>query len=170
MTVAVFYIGVSMLKFFCFFSVILLISWMVLIFNLSAENADTSSKTSGRIVDKVIHLLIPDYENLSDNEQREIKDNFQFVIRKTAHFTIYGILGVFAFLSMATYKNIPIIFRLISPAFVCLIYSVSDELHQRLVPGRSGELRDVLIDFCGSLLGITAVFLITRLKPFKKFI
>lgn len=158
------------MKVFRILSVVLLVCWMILIFNLSAENAKTSSKTSGRIVDKVISLLVPDYEELDKPEQNEIREKFQFVIRKTAHFTIYGILGILAYLSIATYKNIPLLFRLISPALVCLIYSVSDEIHQRFVPGRSGELRDVLIDFCGSLLGITAVFLITRLKRFKKFI
>ena len=159
-----------MLKFFRIFSVVLLIIWMIMIFNLSAENAKTSSKTSGVIVDKIISLIVPDYEELNAEEQLKVRDNFQFAIRKTAHFTIYGILGIYAFLSIATYKNIHIIYRLISPALVCLAYSISDELHQRLVPGRSGELRDVLIDFCGSLLGIAAIFLITRLKPFKRFI
>ncbi len=159
-----------MLKLFRILSVILLISWMVMIFNLSAENAKTSSKTSGRIVDAVLEIIVPDYDNLSESEQLKIRENLQFVIRKTAHFTIYGILGVFAFMSIATYKSIPIAYRLLSPAAVCLIYSISDELHQRLVPGRSGELRDVLIDFCGSLLGISAVFLITRLKLFKRFV
>lgn len=162
--------GVFMLKFFRIISVVLLISWMIMIFNLSSEDAGTSSKTSGVIVDKIISLIVPDYEELNAEEQLKVRDNFQFVIRKTAHFTIYGILGVLAFLSIATYKNIHIIYRLISPALVCLAYSISDELHQRLVPGRSGELRDVLIDFCGSLLGIAAIFLITRLKPFKRFI
>lgn len=158
-----------MLKIFRILSVILLLFWMVMIFNLSAENADMSSETSGRIIDKIISILMPDYKNLSDIEQEEIRGNFQFITRKSAHFTIYGILGILAFLCIATYKSIPIIHRLLSPALFCLIYSVSDELHQRFVPGRSGELRDVMIDFCGSLLGITAVFLITRLKPFKRY-
>lgn len=159
-----------MLKFFRILSVVLLISWMIMIFNLSAENAKASSRTSGIIVDKAIAILVPEYESLSNTEQHDIRENFQFIIRKAAHFTIYGILGVLAFLSMATYKNIPLVFRFLSPALVCLIYSVSDELHQRFVPGRSGELRDILIDFCGSLIGITAVFWLTRLKPLKKFI
>lgn len=159
-----------MLKFFRIVSVVLLISWMVMIFNLSAENAKTSSKTSGRFVNVVINILIPDYGDLSESEQLEIRENFQFVIRKTAHFTIYGVLGVLAFLSVATYKKIPFRYRLISPATICLLYSISDELHQRLVPGRSGEIRDVFIDFCGSLLGIIFVALISRFKFFKKYI
>lgn len=162
-----------MLKAFRIISVILLLSWMILIFSLSAENAKTSSKTSGSIVNVIISIVIPDYETLSENEQLQIRENFQFVIRKTAHFTIYGVLGVLAFLSIVTYKKIPFCYRLISPAAFCLLYSISDEVHQRFIPGRSGEIRDVFIDFCGSLLGIAVVSLILKFsksKLLKKYI
>ncbi len=33
-----------------------------------------------------------------------------------------------------------------------LLYAISDEYHQTLVPTREGKLRDVLIDFAGILL------------------
>ncbi len=156
-----------MLKAFRIISVILLLYWMVFIFSLSAENAKTSAKTSGRVVNVVIDILIPDYEDLPESEQLEIRENFQFVIRKTAHFTIYAILGVLAFLSIVTYKKIPFRQRIISPALFCLLYSVSDELHQRFIPGRSGEIRDVFIDFCGSIIGIVFISLILKLSKFK---
>jgi VanZ family protein len=44
---------------------------------------------------------------------------------------------------------------------------VSDELHQLAVAGRSGEVRDVLIDFCGALLGIAFFTLLTKVLKFK---
>ena len=34
------------------------------------------------------------------------------------------------------------------------LYACTDEFHQRFVPGRSGELRDVGIDCCGVLTGV----------------
>ena len=37
---------------------------------------------------------------------------------------------------------------------VGFLYAVSDEVHQIFVPGRAGQLRDVLIDTTGVLLGI----------------
>ena len=40
-------------------------------------------------------------------------------------------------------------------AFVVgVLYAVTDELHQMLVPGRQGSLRDVLIDAAGVLAGV----------------
>ena len=48
---------------------------------------------------------------------------------------------------------------------ICLIYAFSDEIHQLFVLGRSGEFRDVLIDFCGSILGY---FIINRFFLIKK--
>jgi VanZ family protein len=41
---------------------------------------------------------------------------------------------------------------------ICLIYSISDEVHQIFVPGRSGEVFDVLIDTLGSFIGINILY------------
>ena len=38
-------------------------------------------------------------------------------------------------------------------------YAVTDEFHQSFVPGRSCELRDVVIDSCGVLTGVLAALL-----------
>ena len=38
------------------------------------------------------------------------------------------------------------------------LYAVTDEVHQYFVPGRSCELRDVLVDTSGALTGILAAF------------
>ena len=52
------------------------------------------------------------------------------------------------------------------------IYAALDEYHQRFVPGRSGEIKDVLIDACGLLLGIVLTLgagrLIQRIKEKRK--
>ena len=39
-----------------------------------------------------------------------------------------------------------------------MLYSISDEIHQIFVPGRSCELLDVFIDTCGSLIGIISCY------------
>ena len=41
----------------------------------------------------------------------------------------------------------------------CMLYAATDEFHQLFVPGRGAQVRDVVIDTCGSLIG-TAVFLL----------
>ena len=35
-----------------------------------------------------------------------------------------------------------------------MVYASSDEIHQIFVSGRSGNIKDVIIDTCGSYLGI----------------
>ena len=40
------------------------------------------------------------------------------------------------------------------PFLTGVLYAVSDEIHQTFVPGRAGQIRDVLIDSCGVLAGI----------------
>lgn len=47
---------------------------------------------------------------------------------------------------------------LIISILMCVIYACSDEIHQLFVFGRSGEIRDVLIDFIGSFIGILIVY------------
>lgn len=42
---------------------------------------------------------------------------------------------------------------MIASAFV-LLYAVSDEFHQRFVPGRSSEVRDVMIDTTAGVVGV----------------
>ena len=37
------------------------------------------------------------------------------------------------------------------------IYAATDEIHQLFVPGRSGQVRDVLIDSCGVFIGVMVV-------------
>jgi len=43
-----------------------------------------------------------------------------------------------------------------------VLYAVTDEIHQSFVPGRSCELRDVLIDSVGVLTGVTILWLLRR--------
>ncbi len=156
-----------MLKIFRTITVILLASWMLLIFSLSAETAETSSKTSGRLKTVIIALFFEDFDELPKSEQDALSHKIQFYVRKTAHFTIYGILGVLAFLSIVTYKKLSFKLRTVLPLFFCILYSVGDEFHQTFVNGRSGELRDVFIDSCGALLGIAFAALIVKLCKFK---
>ena len=78
------------------------------------------------------------------------------------------ILGVLSFLAIISYEKLLFAMRLTLSGGICLLYASSDEIHQLFVPGRSGEVRDVMIDFSGAALGIalsTLVFLlICRIK------
>ena len=159
------------MKAFRIITVLLTIALCVTIFCLSAENATESSATSRGIIKKVIALFIDDFENLSKAKQKEICAPFQFVVRKSAHFCLYFLLGTLAFLSVLTYDKIASWLKVSIGIDFAFLYAVSDEIHQRFVPGRSGELRDTLIDLSGAVIGVfITVFIVKRTKKYKHFL
>ena len=139
----------------------LVILWMTLIFCFSNQKADDSSKLSDGLIVKVANIFVD--KNLSTKDKEIILERYTTVVRKTAHFTIYLILGILVISLLLEYNIKHII--LVS-LITCLIYSISDEVHQLFIEGRSGEVRDVLIDTTGSLVGIGAYYFINK-KIFK---
>ena len=75
--------------------------------------------------------------------------------------TEYALLSMLIYLACASLKN-SFFYR--SKAWIALavsvVYATTDEIHQLFVPGRSGEVRDVLIDSLGALIGILIISLI----------
>lgn len=76
------------------------------------------------------------------------------MVRKTAHFTSYGILSVFAFFSWRA--TLPsgerwMLRWSVLAAGVSLIAGSLDEFHQVFVPSRTASPRDVLLDFVGAI-------------------
>ena len=51
---------------------------------------------------------------------------------------------------------------------VCVLYAVSDEIHQYFVPGRAMLAEDVLVDAIGVCLGVLGVFLVRFLWNCRK--
>ena len=148
-----------MVKFIRITAPVLLILWMTLIFSLSAQTAEDSSDTSGNVIRFVVNIFVEDFEDLSEEEQLEYIEPFQFVVRKGVHFTAYFIMGILSLLSFAFYNAPSLKIRSVISLLVCVLYSVSDEIHQLYIDGRSGEIRDVFIDSCGSMLAIFLLFL-----------
>lgn len=133
---------------------VLVIVWMIIIFLLSNQPAVASTELSDGFISTTIGNIYKLFDsNVSDEKLDIIKDKCTVPVRKMAHFTIYMILGLFVTLLIKEYnfngKQIVLISLLI-----CFIYSISDEVHQLFVFGRSGEITDVFIDTCGSLIGI----------------
>ena len=158
------------MKFFRIAATVLLILWMIFIFSMSAQTSGESTETSGGAISIVLKLLYPGFQKLNEMQKQDLIESFQFIARKGAHFTVYGILGVFTFFAVVTYKNISIKYRYLLSNLICLLYAASDELHQYFVPGRSCELRDIFLDFSGSFIAIILLFFIFKYKKLKKFI
>lgn len=110
-----------------------------------------SSSQSGLIV----NLIYPIFENFIS------LNTFSVIIRKLAHFTQFMILAiVFVNYYKSINKNKFYLITLIHGLMVAII----DESIQLFVPGRSGLITDVLIDFSGVITGLLIVYIITIIK------
>ena len=140
------------LRAFCWAAVVL---WMALIFFFSSQPAAESSKTSSPFVRAYLSLVHPDFGSLSPEEQFTLEEEASFLIRKTAHFSIYTILGALSYSAVSvTLSGSEAKTRIPLSFLIGALYAVSDEIHQSFVPGRSCELRDMAIDSAGVLLGV----------------
>ena len=136
----------------------LLVLWMSVIFIMSAQPAEESSQLSGGIVSSLIAAICRNFDTLSAQQQLEITNIVTFIVRKTAHFSEYFVLGVLVSLIATTFNKLNYKLRFgLSIAF-CVLYAASDELHQYFVPGRACRLTDICIDATG---GAIAVLLVT---------
>ena len=125
--------------------------WMRLIFGFSADTAEESSGLSARVCRFLAERFWKGFGSLSPEDQEKAAESLQLFVRKGAHVTEYMILGVLLFLTLGAYG----LRRVFSLALLTgVLYAALDEYHQRFVPGRSGEIKDVLIDACGLLLGL----------------
>ena len=134
---------------------VLLLALMTVIFCFSAQPADDSSATSSRFAVFASRVLLTNFEDFDNAGQAQIIDGLTFLVRKTAHFSEYALMGFLWYLWLHRKRFAPLLALGLSAA-----YAASDELHQAFVPGRSCELRDVLVDTSGAACGILAAFLL----------
>ena len=123
---------------------VLSIVCMIIIFRFSADNAEESTEKSDFFV------------NILESLPIALRNNLSFIIRKTAHFSIYALLG---FLISGIFFKKEIFYTL----SVCFLYACTDEIHQYFVAGRSCRFQDIMIDTAGSFFGILIFILIMKL-------
>ena len=140
---------------------ILVILWMGLIFYLSSRDRDESTNQSRSVVNQTKIVEIYEQKNNVDNETA--LEDVDRIFRKSAHAIVYLILSVLLCSALNEY-NLSVNNILLISFIICFIYSCSDEAHQLLVSGRSGEIRDVLIDNIGTILGLIPYYLYKRRK------
>ena len=70
----------------------LVIAWMAVIFYFSAQAADDSDRTSGRVVSWLIDHFDRSFSSLSPEAQLLRMEDWSFAVRKLAHFCIFALL------------------------------------------------------------------------------
>lgn len=139
--------------------IILVIIWMSAMFWFSNQQGTGSSSTSKKVSEIIVNI-IDIKKQYSDAEKEEIIKVIEPVIRKLAHYMLYAIGGIFITNSVYQFCNKERRVIVIS-AIIGIVYAASDEIHQLMVPGRSGNIKDVTIDSIGILTGI-ALFLLAK--------
>lgn len=147
-------------------TLILIITWMTLVFYFSNQIADDSSKLSGGITREILNFF-----HILEGKTLEQQSAIETVVRKLAHFSIYTLGGILILLHVNLYK-IKVNKKVIITWLLGTTYAITDEIHQLFVPGRSGEIRDVCIDSLGVITGILMILIIknvgARLRPCPK--
>ena len=140
---------------------ILVVLWMGLIFYFSSRDSESSTEQSRSVVNTTNIVEIYEQNNNTDNEKA--LEDVDRLFRKVAHIVEYLVLAVLLCVALNEY-NLSLTKILLISFIVCFIYSISDEAHQLLVSGRSGEIRDIIIDNVGTLIGLLGYRLFRRRK------
>lgn len=119
-------------------SILFVVLWMSVIFVMSSFNANESSEQSNIIVELIVSIF--NFNNI---------ELISLIVRKLAHFIEYFILGLLVFNMIRCYDK-----KIYIAIIICILYAVSDEIHQLFVVGRSCKIMDMLIDSMGSVSGI----------------
>ena len=124
---------------------------MAVIFVLSSQPAELSTKVSRAVTETVqvsrIKVITPLWFSTT---------NLNANVRKWAHVYIYCALGI----SMAVTVQLWLHRVTLRQKALCMLYAAGDEFHQYFVPGRAAQLSDVAIDAMGFLPCVAAVYLV----------
>jgi VanZ family protein len=138
---------------------LLVIFWTFFIFSFSLQPLEGSSSQSKRVQEH-LQPLVEAVEDMLGVEL--IPDNdLHRAIRKVAHFALFMVLGALS-LWAGWYSGWTRKQGFLTAVLWVLAAASVDETLQTFIPGRSGELRDVIIDTAGGLAGMAILLLIGR--------
>lgn len=170
-----------------FLSIVLCVLWITFIFSNSSADGEKSHSISTKFLNN-IKIQFNYYKNKINNKgsskdskpanatvSTQVKKkslannkiNFQnYIVRRSAHLFEYFILALLVSNSFKQFK-VENSRALIYILFICLFTAHLDEFYQSFIPGRTSSVRDVLLDFTGSLTGILFSYL-TFYKNYRR--
>ncbi len=129
------------------------LTWMAAIFFFSTDSF--SGENTGSLLYDIAHRFFPD---LTLKQFQPI----HFAIRKTAHFTEYGIMALLLFRAFRSGNAIRWQWRwAIYSWLVIAVYALLDEYHQTFTASRTGSINDSLVDILG---GTTALLVLCLMR------
>lgn len=135
---------------------VMVVMCVAFIFYNSSQVAEVSGEISGKVTALSNEALsyLPVDITLSEA-----------IVRKLAHVAEFALLGLLFTFCLRVYTR-----RLIAfsawPLLFGLFIAVCDEFLQKFIPGRSGQIRDIFIDFIGVCGGTAAAIFIVLFVQF----
>lgn len=145
---------------------IAVIALSLTIFDFSAKPATESAGMSSQMAEKVVEL-VEKVVDIDDSQREGVLYTIHLLIRKGAHFLEFALLSILVFFLAKSYNLSKKISMIIALGY-CLAFAASDEFHQLFVSGRSGQISDVLLDFCGAVFGSLICYLVMKIGEKKK--
>ena len=127
---------------------------MYIIFGFSSQTGVDSGNLSYKVTKEIVVIADNVLHKGCDEAQIEYyTEKYHPYVRKLAHFTEYFLLAVSVAFPLYVYGLRGFALVLLAGIF-CVGFACLDEYHQSFVSGRGPSKRDVIIDSCGSFLGI----------------
>lgn len=123
------------------------IGWCIVIYCFSEFSIFTGEST-----ERVLRHLLTYWPFASHGDSSASPLNF--LVRKSAHVTAFGILAVLVFRAL-----VPRRWAYVGAWAFAAVYAATDEWHQSFEPRRTAAVTDVAIDASGALLALAAVWM-----------
>lgn len=151
---------------------LMVLMWMGIIYYLSNMDTNVSNLKSKNTITEVIERTVDTTNKVgitnkhpTESKKKIITEELNVPLRKCAHASVYFVLSILMlYATITTYKayheqtikiySITILF--------CFIYACTDEYHQTFILGRTGQLKDVLIDTLGATIGCLIFYTINK--------
>lgn len=144
----------------------LVILMATIIFLFSHQTAKNSLSTSDQVIINTAEAIKG--EELTQKESDKLVKKYKVLVRKSAHFFLFFCLAITVFIYLTDGVEVNkryILYTMIA----CIIYAITDEIHQLFVDGRTARVFDVFVDSCGSLTSTLMMYGFHKLKnTFKK--
>ncbi|QCR31878.1 VanZ family protein [Lysinibacillus sp. SGAir0095] len=115
-------------------------------------------------------IQIPYGNSIVSIEDRGYYRFIEFLIRKGAHFVLFGLVGLTWFLLLSKFK--PILLRFTISFLLTFLCACFDEYHQSITGGRTPSFHDVLLDMAGAcffiIVYVTVRWLLSSRKKIRK--
>ena len=155
-------------------SLLCLLAICLIAFVFSNESSQKSNDQSSSAAQSLAQAAIENYHDLSERHKALLTDQLNTSLRKGAHAAEFALMGICAALFALTFlpaepkegmqasgkkrKALQSQALIWLAALFCLLYAVSDEVHQFFVPGRACLLSDIVLDSLSALSGILFIW------------